>query len=301
MVDKGEAPNLLTITQFSVTRRVFFTKGEPNVTKKRGITPLMCSKVKNIGARYVSFLFDFPNFRNSKCMKCILGTKLGMTQVFDANGTVIPVTRVQAGPCTVTQVKTVEKDGVSAVQIGYGTTPLFRMNQPKQGHVRGLAHVRFLRDFRIAEDHALTRGGTFGASIFAPGDVVQVVGTSKGRGFQGVVKRHGFKGAPKTHGHKHDLRAPGSIGAGGVQRVFKDMRMAGHMGDARVTVKNLTVVEVHPETNELYIKGALPGSRGGLVLISTQNGSFEVESMVQEKEAPATPVVAEEVPVAVNA
>ncbi len=225
-------------------------------------------------------------------MKCILGTKLGMTQVFGDDGSVIPVTRVQAGPCTVTQVKTEEKDGATAIQIGFGEQPLFRMTQAKQGHVKGLANVRYLKDVRMGADHGLKRGDTFGVSVFATGDVVQVVGTSKGRGFQGVVKRHGFKGAPATHGHKHDLRAPGSIGAGGVQRVFKNMRMAGHMGDDRVTIKNLKIVQVLPETNELLIKGAIPGSRGSLVLISTQNGTMQVESVAKVEE-PAPEAVAQ--------
>lgn len=219
------------------------------------------------------------------CMKCILGTKVGMTQVFKADGTVVPVTRVQSGLCTVTQVKTQAKDGVDAIQVGFGDQKNFRLNKAEQGHLKGLATVRFLQDFK-GDTQDLKRGDQFGVKIFSPGDKVQVAGTSKGKGFQGVVKRHGFAGAPATHGHKHDLRAPGSIGAGGVQRVFKGMRMAGHMGMDQVTVKNLEVVEVLPETNEILIKGAIPGARGSLVAISTDEGKIEIEMPVVETAAP---------------
>lgn len=209
-------------------------------------------------------------------MKCILGTKIGMTQVFKADGTVVPVTRVQSGPCTVTQVKTKAKDGVDAIQVGFGSQKNFRLNKAEQGHLKDLATVRFMRDFAL-DGQELKRGDTFGVKTFVPGDKVQVVGISKGKGFQGVVKRHGFRGAAKTHGHKHDLRAPGSIGAGGVQRVFKGMRMAGHMGMDQVTVKNLEIVEILPETNEILIKGAIPGARGSLVAISTDEGKIEID------------------------
>ncbi len=224
-------------------------------------------------------------------MKCILGTKLGMTQVFRADGTVVPVTRVQAGPCVVTQVKEKSKDHVDAVQIGFGEQKLFRLSKATQGHLSGLATVRYMRDVRTDEEtKGLKRGDRFTVSIFTPGEKVQVVGTSKGKGFQGVVKRHGFKGGPASHGHKDNLRMPGSIGAGGVQRVFKDMRMGGHMGDQQVTVKNLEIVEIHPETNELLIKGAIPGSRGNVLVITTLSGKIEVE---QKETAPveAVPVV----------
>lgn len=200
-------------------------------------------------------------------MKFLLGTKIGMTQVFRDDGTVVPVTRVHAGPCVVTQVKTKEKDGVRAVQIGFGSQKLFRLNKAAQGHLKDLEPVRFLRDFSIAEDEAVSRGDQLTVSVFTPGDVVDVIGTSKGKGFQGVVKRHGFSGAKKTHGNKDQLRMPGSIGSTGPQRVFKGMRMAGRMGDERVTVKNLEIVEIKPETNELLIKGAIPGARGGVIAI----------------------------------
>lgn len=206
-----------------------------------------------------------------------------MLQVFKEDGTVVPVTKVEAGPCVVTQIKTADKDGVSAVQIGFGAQKRFRLNKPTLGHLKDInvkndetMTVRILRDQRVNEDSELKRGDVFTAKIFKTGEKVQVIGTSKGKGFQGVVKRHGFHGGPATHGHKDNSRAPGSIGAGGVQRVFKGMRMAGHMGDARVTIKNLEIIGVNPENNELLIKGALPGARNSTVLISTNEGKIEV-------------------------
>lgn len=218
-------------------------------------------------------------------MKFIIGTKIGMTQVFRADGTVVPVTKVQAGPCVVTQIKTKEKDGVAAVQIGFGEQKKFRIPKAQQGHLKGLMSVRVMRDFTAPKEaETLSRGDVFTVKTFAPGDKIQVVGWSKGRGFQGVVKRHGFRGGPATHGHKDNLRMPGSIGAGGVQRVFKNMRMAGRMGTDRVTIKNLEIIEINPETNELLIKGAIPGARGGLIFVSSNEGTIEVE----KKEAPAT-------------
>jgi len=231
-------------------------------------------------------------------MKFILGKKIGMTQVFSANGTVVPVTRVQAGPCVVTQVKTAENDSVTAVQIGFGEQKTFRLNRAERGHVQGLetapgATVRYLRSQTVEAGHSLKRGDRFTVGIFAPGEKVQVVGTSKGKGFQGVVRRHGFAGGPASHGHKDNLRMPGSIGAGGVQRVFKDMRMAGHMGNEQITVKNLEVIEVHPETNELWVKGAIPGARNGLVVVSTNNGAITVEAPQAPAEV-AAPEVAPE-------
>lgn len=233
-------------------------------------------------------------------MKSILGKKIGMTQVFSANGTVVPVTRVQAGPCVVTQVKSADKDGVTAVQIGFGEQKTFRLNRAERGHVQGLetapgVTVRYLRSQAIEAGHNLKRGDRFTVSIFTPGEKVQVVGTSKGKGFQGVVRRHGFAGGPASHGHKDNLRMPGSIGAGGVQRVFKDMRMAGHMGDDQITVKNLEVVEIHPETNEIWVKGAIPGARNGLVVISTSNGEITVESAPEVPAEVAAQEVAPEV------
>jgi len=241
-------------------------------------------------------------------MKFIIGKKIAMTQVFRADGTVVPVTRIQAGPCVVTQVKTKEKDGVQAVQVGFGTQKLFRVSKPLQGHLKDInpkgdatVTVRYMHDFKTGEGDTLKRGDMFAATVFTPGEKVQVVGTSKGRGFQGVVKRHGFHGHPKTHGHKDQERMPGSIGAGGVQRVFKGMRMGGHMGDVQITVKNLEIVEVNAEQNELLIKGAVPGARGGLLCISTSEGKMEVmdDSVpVQEAEVKAEETKVEESTVA---
>jgi large subunit ribosomal protein L3 len=218
-------------------------------------------------------------------MKFILGTKICMSQVFRVDGTVVPVTKVKAGPCTVTQVKTKEKDGVVAIQLGLGERKSFRVNKAEKGHLQNLPLVKYLRDFRDEENTHLKRGDVFTVKIFNPGDIIQVIGQSKGRGFQGVVKRHGFHGQPKTHGHKDQERMPGSIGAGGVQRVFKGMRMAGRMGNDRVTIKNLEVVQINPDDNEIFIKGAIPGSRGSLVLISTNGGKIELEQPIVNLEA----------------
>ncbi len=210
-----------------------------------------------------------------------------MTQVFKTDGTVVPVTRVQAGPCIVTQVKTTKRDGVSAVQIGFGPQKTFRLTKPLKGHLKDLETVRYMRDFRASEDHGLERGDSFGVSIFSVGDRVQVVGTSKGKGFQGVVKRHNFKGGPASHGHKDQERMPGSIGATDAARVFKGTRMGGHMGDQQVTVKNLEIVEIDAENNALLIKGAVPGARNGVLMISTEEGNIEVakdaDVVVEEK------------------
>jgi len=180
--------------------------------------------------------------------------------------------------------------------------------------LKDLDAVRHMRDFRASEDHGLSRGDSFDASIFAVGDKVHVVGTSKGKGFQGVVKRHGFHGAPASHGHKDQLRMPGSIGATDAARVFKGTRMGGHMGDEQVTVKNLEIVGVDAENNELLIKGAVPGARGSLLMISTDEGKIgiakapEVTADVEEKkedvvseepkeeQAEATPEQVEEKP-----
>lgn len=226
-----------------------------------------------------------------------------MTQVFRDDGTVVPVTRVQAGPCTVTQIKTKEKDGVNSIQIGFGAQKLFRLNRALQGHLRGLAPVQYLRDVVTTEPTSLKRGDTFSVTTFASGDKVEVVGTSKGKGFQGVVKRHGFRGGPATHGHKDNLRMPGSIGAGGVQRVFKDMRMGGHMGDQQVTVKNLEVVQVDTEKNELFIKGAVPGGRNSLLVIIAEAGDIQVHEPASEAVSAETAESAQtvnETPVAVE-
>lgn len=218
-----------------------------------------------------------------------------MTQVFLATGEVVPVTRVQAGPCQVVQVKDGSKDNAVALQIGFGTKKDFRVKKPQAGHLKDLELSAALRDFGIESTAGVERGDVITVTTFNAGDVVNVIGTSKGKGFAGVVKRHHFRGAPASHGHKHDLRAPGSIGAGGVQRVFKGMRMAGRMGGEQVTVKNLEIVEVHPETNELLIKGAVPGGRNALLMIKAE-GELKVNKknapVVEESPVEAAPVEA---------
>ncbi len=202
-------------------------------------------------------------------MKFILGTKEYMTQVFTDKGGVVPVTVLSAGPVVVTQVKTAEKDGYGALQVGYGVKREALVAKAQRGHTKDLGSFRYFREVRSADGAvpAAKVGDTFNASVFAEGDHVSVSAISKGKGFQGVVKRHGFAGGRRTHGQKHSEREPGSIGGGARAggRVAKNMRMAGRMGGDRVTVKNLTVVRVDAEKNELYLSGAVPGRRGTLV------------------------------------
>ncbi len=190
-----------------------------------------------------------------------------MTQVFSETGELIPVTKIAAGPCQVTQVKTKTGEQKLALQIGFGEKKAFRLSRPQAGHLKGLEPVSFLRDVLVESIDGAERGDLVTVTNFVIGEKVDVIGESKGRGFAGVVKRHGFHGGPASHGHKDNLRAPGSIGAGGVQRVFKGMRMAGHMGSDRVTIKNLEVIAINPETNEIFVKGAIPGGRNSLVTI----------------------------------
>jgi len=213
-------------------------------------------------------------------MKFILGKKIEMTQRFKEDGRVVPVTVVASGPCSVTQIKSSEKDGYRAVQIGYDKKK--KISKPLKGHLKGLDNFRYVKEFRIEESVELKHGDKITVGVFQPGDIVSVVGTSKGKGFQGVVKRHGFKGGPGSHGDKDQHRAPGSIGATDAARVFKGMRMAGHMGDARATVTNLEIVEIDPEKNLLFIKGAVPGARGSLLLISAP-GEIQLSRTEDEK------------------
>lgn len=203
-------------------------------------------------------------------MKFLFGRKIEMSQIFQENGTVVPVTLILAEPCVVTQVKTPEKDGYAAVQIGSGEAR--HLKKPQAGHLKELGALSTMREFRVKET-TLKRGDTLNVSQFEPGDVVDVIGHSKGHGFQGVVKRHGFHGSPASHGHKDQLRMPGSIGSRRQGPVARGKRMAGHMGDQQVTVKNLEIVSVDPNKNIVAIKGAVPGARGGLVLIATREGS----------------------------
>lgn len=193
--------------------------------------------------------------------KFIIGTKEQMTQIFTDDGRAYPATVLKVEPVTVTQVKTTEKDGYSGVQVGAGTQKKERVNKAQQKQ-----HIfQSVKEFRGETGHSV--GDIIDLSSFTEGDVVNVSAISKAKGFQGVVKRHGFKGGPRTHGQKHSEREPGSIGAGGVQRVLKGKRMAGRMGGTRVTVKNLKVLQVNQENGTLVISGAIPGRRGTLVEI----------------------------------
>ncbi len=205
-------------------------------------------------------------------MKALIGKKIGMTHIFDEKGTVVPVTVVEAGPCTVVQVKTPEVDGYSAVQLGFGLDK--RINKPLAGHVKSSGAVpKVLREFDLVEvapegEEAVTIkvGDVISVDTFEVGQLLAATGTSKGKGFAGTVKRHNFTTGPKTHG-SHNYRAPGSIGAGYPQHVMKGMRMAGHMGAEKVTVKNLEIISIDKENNTLAIKGAIPGPRKGIVVL----------------------------------
>ena len=202
----------------------------------------------------------------------LLGEKLGMTQVFDARGRVVPVTVVKAGPCVVTAVRSPEGDGYSAVQIGFGEIDPRKVNKPEGGHFRkaGVTPRRHVAEIRTDDAGSYTVGQELTADLFADGALVDVVGTSKGKGTAGVMKRHNFKGVSASHGAHRNHRKPGSIGASSTpSRVFKGMRMAGRMGGERVTVLNLAVHSVDAENGLLLIKGAVPGARGGLVLVRT--------------------------------
>lgn len=220
--------------------------------------------------RCVPLLHTDSSQAGAGMMKGILGKKVGMTQVFDENGTVIPVTIVEAGPCFVTQKKTVEKDGYNAIQVGFSEVPEKRLNKPLNGHLKknGAPTVKYLREFHVDDPESYEEGQQIDVSVFMVGDKVDVTGTSKGKGFAGGVKRHHFRGGPKTHGQSDRWRAPGSVGAGSTPgRVFKGVKMAGRMGNDRVTVQNLKVALVDPEKNLLGIKGAVPGGKNGLVII----------------------------------
>jgi large subunit ribosomal protein L3 len=202
----------------------------------------------------------------------ILGRKIGMTHVFDEMGAAVGVTVIQVGPCQVTQVRTRERDGYQAVQLGFDAGKA--ANRPERGHLGDLPPYRVLAEFRVADTPDLEVGDEVRVDSFAAGDRVDVTATSKGKGFAGVVKRHGFRGGPRTHGQSDRLRAPGAIGAGtDPSRVFKGVRMAGRMGNARVTVRNLAVVEVDEERDLLLVGGAVPGVRNGLVRVRPATGS----------------------------
>jgi large subunit ribosomal protein L3 len=200
-------------------------------------------------------------------MKTLLGTKLGMTQLFEADGKVTSVTVIQAGPCVVTQKKTVAHDGYDATQIAFGDVKPRRLNKPLLGHLKkaGAGPKKHLYEVRGESD--LTLGAEVTVEVFSPGDPVKVTGTSKGKGFQGVIKRHGFKGGPGGHG-SHFHRAPGSVGASAdPARVYPGTKLPGQMGNVQVTQTGLSVVATDPERNLLLVKGAVPGSKGSLVIV----------------------------------
>ena len=202
--------------------------------------------------------------------KSIIGKKIGMTQIFDENGKVIPVTVIEAGPCAVVQKKTVENDGYSAVQLGFSDAKVNRVNKPLKGHfAKGdVAPKKVLREFRLEDDSALNVGDIVKADIFADGEYVDVTGTSKGKGYQGTIKRWNGSRLKETHGTGPVHRHAGSMGACSTpSRIFKGKKMPGHMGAERVTVQNLIVAKVDAENNLLAIKGAVPGPKGGTVLV----------------------------------
>lgn len=190
-----------------------------------------------------------------------------MTRIFDERGRNIPVTVIEAGPCFVTQIKTDETDGYTAVQVGFDEVREKIITKPELGHLKGAGKVlRTLKEFRLDEVNDLKVGDEINVGIFAKGDIVAVTGTSKGKGFQGTMKRHNFSGGPATHGQKDRLRAPGSIGAGSSpSRVWKGMKMSGQMGNETITVRNIEVIEIRSDKNILLVKGSVPGSRNGIL------------------------------------
>lgn len=204
-------------------------------------------------------------------LRGIIGKKLGMTQVFRDNGIREPVTAIEAGPCTVIQVKTAAREGYDAVQLGFGQTK--RLKSPERGHLKELGEFRYLREFRVEDAATAKVGDKVDVNLFKPGDLIDVTGVSKGKGFAGVVKRHHFSGGPKTHGQSDRHRHPGAIGSTtSPGRVWKGLRMAGRMGNERATVRHLEVLRADPDRNLLLVKGAVPGIRNGLLLIRKTKG-----------------------------
>ena len=203
-------------------------------------------------------------------MKAIIGKKVGMSQIFDENGKVIPVTVIEAGPCVVVQKKTAEKDGYNAVQLGYEDIPERKLTKPEMGHLNkaGVAPKKYLREFDLENAAELNAGDIIKADTFKKGDFVDVTGTTKGKGFAGTIKRWGFKSYRRTHGSHKNERRPGSVGACATpSRILKGKRMAGRMGHVTATTQNLTVVSADVENGILAIKGAIPGPKGGIVLV----------------------------------
>ncbi len=193
-----------------------------------------------------------------------LGRKIGMTQIFNDDGRVVPVTVIEAGPCVVTQIKTVETDGYEAVQLGFGESK--RLTKGQLGHLKGNYNCRYLREVQADDVSEFEVGQTLKVDIFEPGEKLDVIGRSKGRGFAGVMKRWGFSGGPRTHGQSDRARAPGSIGGGTTPgRVYKGLKMPGHMGNRRITAKGLEVISVDPDRNLVLLKGGVPGAPNGLL------------------------------------
>jgi large subunit ribosomal protein L3 len=200
----------------------------------------------------------------------IIGKKIGMTQLFQEGGETVAVTVIQAGPSVVTQVKSRDRDGYDAIQVGFieNKVKQSQLSSPEKGHLRGLENVRYLREFRTDDISSVKYGDKVDVGFLKQGDLINITGFSKGRGFAGVVKRYHFAGGPKTHGQTDRHRAPGSIGSTTFPgRVLKGKRMAGHMGNKRVTARNIEVIQVDPERNLLLVKGAVPGADGGLLII----------------------------------
>jgi len=218
-------------------------------------------------------------------VKAILGKKVGMTQIFNEQGEAVPVTVIEAGPCYVTQVRTLEQDGYRAVQLGFDEVKARKLTGGEKGHLdrNSLPPLRYLREVPLRGEDDVEEGQRIAVDVFSVGDRVDIVGVSKGRGFAGGVKRYGFAGGPKTHGQSDRHRAPGSIGGTtGTSKVWKGQRMPGRMGNERVTAQNLRVELVDPERNLLAVRGSVPGARGGLVEVKQARKSRELTTSYGE-------------------
>jgi large subunit ribosomal protein L3 len=210
-------------------------------------------------------------FKEREKMIGLIGKKIGMSQIFDQNGRVIPVTLVKAGPCTVVQKKTIETDGYTSIQIGFEEVAEKKVKKPQIGHFKkhNSKYFRYLKEFRLADEAAFAQGDTLDLQIFALNEKIKVIGTSKGKGFQGGMKRHGFHGFEQSHGVHESFRGPGSVGqCAQPSRIFKGQKMAGHMGAERVTVKNIKIVKIDLEQNLIMVKGAVPGHNNSIVYLS---------------------------------
>ena len=227
--------------------------------------------------------------------KAIIGKKVGMTQIFDDKGRMIPVTVIEAGPCVIVQKKSVDKDGYAAVQLGYQDVKEKRMTKPEIGHLKkaGVSMCKYLKEFKLSKASEMNVGDEVKADVFAAGDKIDITGTSKGKGFAGVIKRHGAQRTPMSHGGGPVHRHAGSMGSGtDPSRIFKGKIGAGHMGDEQVTVQNLDVVRVDPELNMIVVRGAVPGPKGGVVYLKNtvknnrvKNTTVTVSTNPQKKSA----------------